>query len=356
MHARPAHVPEKWIPVFRKGHAPVGKPGARSDAFRSECALARIVRAASLGIALLLAAAACAAPARAEDAPAQFPKGLRIGLVPPPGLTPSQKFPGFADADQKAAIAVAELPPQAYYAMETELFRKDGNQGITLERRELFVFASGVGFLATGHQTFDGVSYRKWVLVAPGPGFTVMVQAQVPDSAESSYPEATIRAALATVTLRPAPIDEQLSMLPFRLGNLAGFRVERVLPEGVVVLTDGAPDDQTPDRAHMMVMVSPGGPEQASDQELFAQRLMLTIPGLADLRLTGSEPMRIDGRPGFEIRAQARDPSTGAKLTLIQWLRFGGGGFMRVVAVATEEGWPQAYPRFRAVRDGVETQ
>jgi hypothetical protein len=295
---------------------------------------------------------ALGAPAHGEDAGVQFPKGLRIGLVPPPGLTASDAFSGFGDPEQKVAIAIAELPAQAYYSIENELFRKGGNQGVTVERRELFAFATGVGFLVAGRQEAEGVTYHKWLLVAGQADFTALVQVQVPEQASAAYPDSVIRAALSTLTFRPTPLEEQLAMLPFRLEELAGFHIQRAMPEGVVVLTDG--DDKSADQPHVMVMVGRGGPEQASDHAVFAQRLLATLPGLVDLRLTDSEAVRIGGRPGFEVRAQARDPATGAQLRLIQWLRFGSGGFLRVLGVATDQKWAQAYPRFRAVRDGVE--
>ncbi len=33
--------------------------------------------------------------------------------------------------------------------------------------------------------------------------------------------------------------------------------------------------------------------------------------------------------------------------------RFGSGATLRIIASATKDDWPQAFPRFRAVRDGV---
>jgi arginase len=38
--ARLAHVPEKWDPVFRKGHAPLNESRAHPDSIQSGCALA----------------------------------------------------------------------------------------------------------------------------------------------------------------------------------------------------------------------------------------------------------------------------------------------------------------------------
>jgi hypothetical protein len=52
--------------------------------------------------------------------------------------------------------------------------------------------------------------------------------------------------------------------------------------------------------------------------------------------------------------ASAKDPGTGADLSLVQWLRFGGGAYLHLVAMAPTPAWTQAYARFRSVRDGIE--
>jgi hypothetical protein len=39
---------------------------------------------------------------------------------------------------------------------------------------------------------------------------------------------------------------------------------------------------------------------------------------------------------------------------LVQWIRFGGGGFLRVVAFTHSDDWNNQFSRFRAVRDGIE--
>ena len=39
--------------------------------------------------------------------------------------------------------------------------------------------------------------------------------------------------------------------------------------------------------------------------------------------------------------------------TVVQWLRFGGPQMLRIVGSAPRDQWPAAFPRFRAVRDGI---
>lgn len=305
-------------------------------------------------VALVLLAAITAAPAQTSE-PA-FPPGFRMGLVPPPGLAPSRTFPGFEDAEKKVAVVLAELPAAAYSEFTKVIFDDSPARPIVLERRELFPIADGMAFLATGHQEADGVRYRKWLLVTSRAEYTALVQVQVPVSAGETYPDAAVRAALASITFRASPLNEQLAMLPFRLEELGGFRVVRALPEGAVVLTEGPRDDGNFAQPHLIVSVGQGAPPQGVDRQVFAQRMLAVTPGLRDFRMVGSEPMRINGQPGYEVRAEALDVRTGRPVRLVQWLRLGSSGFVRVVGVASVESWAQAFPRFRAVRDGVETR
>jgi hypothetical protein len=303
------------------------------------------------GVGPVVAAALAAAPAFADEP--QFPKGFRVGLVPPAGLALSGNFAGFEDPERKVAIALREFPAQAYYGFEAMIFREGANPQIVVDHRELLPLASGIGVLVSGHVQIEGSRYRKWLLVTSGPDVTAVVHAQAPDDTKEAYPDAAMRESLASVALRPPPLDEQLSLLPFRLDELAGFRIMRVLPEGAIVLTDGPRDDQAVEQLHLIASVSAGGPDQSGDRATFAQRLLTATPGFVDMRLTGSEPMRIGGRPGHEVRAEARDPASGTAVQMIQWVRFGGGGFLRIVGFASKQRWAEAYPRFRAVRDGI---
>jgi hypothetical protein len=97
----------------------------------------------------------------------------------------------------------------------------------------------------------------------------------------------------------------------------------------------------------------PGEAVETGNREDIARQVFRTIPGLAEVRITGSEPIRIAGQQGHEIMASAKDPATGADLLLVQWLRFGGGAYLHIVGIAPTPAWPQAYGRFRAVRDGI---
>jgi hypothetical protein len=281
-----------------------------------------------------------------------FPPGLRVGLEPPSGLVLSKTFPGFEDIDRKVAITLLDLPARAYEEIERSAFNQT-QSGLTDMTRESFPFASGIGFLISGQASENGVAMHKWFLLASvlGKDMAVLINVAVPDSAHAVYTDAVIRKALASVTFRPAPVQEQVAMLPFKLNDLAGFRVMQVLPQGGVILTDGQTDDLSR-QPYMIIAVGAGAPDDPGDRGKFARDLLASAP-LANVNVTVADPMRIGGLPGFEIRAQALGIS-GQPVNLVQWVRFGSGGFLRVVGVAGNEAWDALFTRFRAVRDGVE--
>jgi hypothetical protein len=295
------------------------------------------------------------APA-AQAADPIFPIGSRVGLVPPAGMTVSKAFLGFEDVVKDSAILIAAQPPAAYpeieKSLETDVLKKNG---ITVDSREEMTFDFGKGTLVIGKQTADKTRYRKWLLNVQTKDLTALVNVQIPEQ-ETAYPDATIRAALATLAVRPTiPDAEKLSMLPFTLADLAGFHVENVLPGRAVMLID-TPDGVPTDKfdARMFVAAFDGGPAENDDRGQFARMTFGQIVGIKDVQLTMSEPLRIGGQSGFQTTAQAKDIKTGDDIMVAQWLRFGTGGFMQMIGMAKADAWPAALTRLRAVRDGIQ--
>jgi hypothetical protein len=271
-------------------------------------------------------------------------------------MVTSNNFFGFEDPNTNAAIILASLPPEAYAELEktigAEALKK---QGVTLEKREAMSLSTGKAFLVIGRQEVDKIKVRKWILIGSSPALTALVTVQIPETVKNLYSDAAIRVTLATLAIRATvPVDEQLSLLPFKIAELAGFQVGGVVPARAVVLSDAPADTSAQPQPHIFVSVAPGGPAQTGDRDAFARDVFAAIPNVRDIRVITSEPLRIVGQPGHQILAQARDPAGATSLTVVQWLRFGGGGYLQLVGIARADAWHEAYPRFRAVRDGIE--
>jgi len=290
----------------------------------------------------------------AEGADVIYPTGSRLGLVPPSGMVLSSHFFGFEDPNTNANIILVSLPPEAYAELERTVSAESlKREGVALEKREAVSLPTGKAFLVIGRG--DKTRERKWILIGAAPTLTAFVTVQIPDSAKQLYSDAAIRESLGTLAIRDSvPTDEQLSLLPFKLTELAGYRVGAIVPGRAAILSDTPGDPSSSAPPQILVSVAPGGPAQTSDREAFARDVFAAVPNLRDVRVVTSEPLRILGQPGHQILAQAKDASGARSVTVVQWLRFGGGGYLQIIGGAPIEAWPEAYPRFRAVRDGIE--
>lgn len=293
----------------------------------------------------------------AEAADAMFPPGSRIGLVPPAGMTVSKLFQGFEDRDKNASLIFVELSGEAYPEIEKG-FAVDTlkAQGIEVQSREDVPLKEGRAFLVIAHQAVAGTPTRKWALIATEHDLTAVISVQVPDAAQDAYPDAALRAALATFTTRAAvPVPEQLELLPFAIKDLGGFRIVRAAGTGAALLTDGPKDAiELKDQPLLLITFLPGTADQVSDRDSMARRAISGTPGVKDMRMVSAESMRIGGQPGHEIVVDAKDAKTDTELRVVQWLRFGPGGSLRVLGAARKDEWEKVFPRFRTIRDNIE--
>jgi hypothetical protein len=309
----------------------------------------------------------------AHAANAVFPIGSRVGLVPPAGLAASPNFVGFEDAENSTIVLVAAFPPEAFSALEKSMVPETlKQQGI--ESREPMTVAGAAGFLLTGKQTVEGTSYRKWMLVAPVGGLTALVTVRAPDQ-NKKYTDQMVRGFLATVAVRPSvPDSERLSLLPFKVADLAGFHIDDILPGRALMLVDApAGGDQSAKAApagkpaenkdaagqqidaRFLIAALPGGPSEAKDDDNFARVTFDQIGGITDVRIQDAEPLRISNQSGYETLAKAKD-AQGTDLMVVQWLRFGTGSYMQMIGVAHADVWPAMLMRMRKIRDSINTE
>jgi hypothetical protein len=292
----------------------------------------------------------------ASAADPTYPMASLVGMVPPNGMVVSKNFPGFEDVDNDAVILLTAQPPTVYEdikkTLDPDALKK---QGITVEKQEDLPLSFGTGTLVTGKAEADKKIYRKWLVVAPAKEVTVLVNAQILEHS-TTYTDAVIRAALATLTLRDTiPDTEKLSLLPFTIGDLAGFHVQNILAGRAVLLGDGTDPASIQDlKAHLFIGAFTGGPSEPDNRAEFARAAFSQIVGIEDVHINFSEPLRINNQPGFQTVAQAKDVRSGTTIMVAQWLRFGGGSFLQMIGMATADAWPDAQTRLRAVRDSID--
>jgi hypothetical protein len=303
----------------------------------------------SSAVALLVATLS---PALAADP--VFPPGVRVGMTPLVGLSRAKSFVGFETEDHGVKVLVTELPAEAYgEVMNAFKTNPAGTGGIKPESIET---SAGVAYYTAESAKDGATNVRRYSMILPGGTFSGYVAVQVPENATKIYSDDAVRQMFASAVIRKqVPVEEQLGLLPFKISELSDFKNVRTLaPGAAVILADGDEITGFEPAPFMVIGLIGAAPAQPEDRGRFAQQAATTIPGVRDARITMSEPVRIDGMPGYETRIDASSGKDNTAVTVVQWLRFGGPNSLRIIGSSPREQWTKAFPRFRAVRDGIQ--
>jgi hypothetical protein len=296
------------------------------------------------------------APAHAADP--VFPTASRIGLVAPAGFTPSNRFAGFENPQASALITLAELPADAYADIEKGFGTDEPlkSRGWTIKVREPLTFKDGRGFFIAGPQESQSQKRYEAVMVASTGGITSLVSVQMIEASNAVITDAILRDMFKTLAVRATvPESERLAVLPYKMGNLAKFRIVRSAREGVALLTDGSKDEVVGvEQPFLLIGVAPGAAPKPEDRDAYAKRVFASAPGIKEVKITRAEPLRIGQAQGYEIVADAKDASSGTEVTTVQWLRFGQNASLQMFAIAKKTAWNDVFPRLRQIRDGIE--
>jgi hypothetical protein len=302
----------------------------------------------------LFVAVTCLALSPASAADTIFPPGMRVGLTPLVGLSRAKSFVGFETEDQSVKVLVTELPAAAYdEVMNAFKANPAGSGGVKPESIET---SAGVAYYTAESGKDGATNVRRYSMIVPGGTFAGYIAVQVPENATKIYTDDAVRQMFASAAIRKeVPVEEQLGLLPFKLSDLSGFKNIRTLsPGAAVIIADG--DEVTGFESSPFVVIGliATTPAQPEDRGRFAQQTAMTVPGVRDARITMSEPIRIDGNPGYETRIDATSGKNNTPVTVVQWLRFGAQNTLRIIGSSPRDEWPKAFPRFRAVRDGIQ--
>ncbi|CAL74132.1 conserved hypothetical protein; putative signal peptide [Bradyrhizobium sp. ORS 278] len=302
-------------------------------------------------VAVALASIALLEPALAADA--IYPSGVRIGLAPLVGLAKAKNFPGFETEDGSVKVLLTELPAKAYGEVKTAFTANPGGTGGI--KPESIETSAGTAYYTVENGRDGATPVRRYSMILPGAGFSGYVAVQVPETAGKIYTDDAVRQMFASAVVRKeVPVDEQLSTMPFNVTELSGFKTVRTLGPGALILADGDEEKGFEAAPFVVIGLVAGAAPEAGDRGRVAQQAATTIPGVREARITMSEPIRIDGLPAYETRVEAVSGKDNTPVTVVQWLRFGGPSTLRIIGSAPRDQWSAAFPRFRAVRDGIQ--
>src|SRR5258705_5538124 len=78
-------------------------------------------------------------------------------------------------------------------------------------------------------------------MILPGGTFSGYVAVQVPENATRIYSDDAVRQMFASAVIRKqVPIEEQLGLMPFKIGEISHFKnIRKLAPGAAIILADG---------------------------------------------------------------------------------------------------------------------
>ena len=194
-------------------------------------------------------------------------------------------------------------------------------------------------------------------MILPGPTFSGYVAVQVPENASKIYTDDAVRQMFASAVIRnEVPVEEQLGLMPFKISELSSFKNVRTLaPGAALILADG--DEKTGFEAAPFMIIGLIGSTPAH-----ARRSRPLCPADRDHHSRRARRQDHDVRAGPHRRpARLRDADRRHQR---QGQYAGHHRAMAAVrrarprcassAASPRDDWTKAFPRFRAVRDGIQ--
>lgn len=296
----------------------------------------RRLRAVS-GTLVVAGLAACLGPGAGAAEPRPAPEGrvhvpgTHVYLAVPEGFALAEDFPGIGRDVDVTSVLVTELPVPlglARRSLEPDALEQ---RGVVLHASARVEVDGREALLVHASQRAAGRAFRKWMLLLGDARGSVLVTATTPREYEERHQEALVDTLRSVVWRRDGASGEPAE-LPFALRVPPPFEVVS-RASNAVVLTD-------PERASgagVAPLLSVGaslGRVAVGDLAEFAEQRLRESPGVEDVE-TRSEGARVlDGMPGHEIRARARDVESGREVRVVQLLAAREGRYYLIQAIA----------------------
>lgn len=287
-----------------------------------------------------------------------FPQGSSFGLIPFDGATESDSFSGFIHLVDSRSVVIIEMPPEAW-AEVYEAFSKKSNllaQGITAKSIKDVTVNEMKALRISGTQTFEGKQIPKCILLVKGKSKVALFLAQIPMPKNDSDACSMVQGVNERSSIN---LTQQLTALPFGLGDLGGMRPVVTMGGMSVVFTRGTKDKSISTEQPFLIIASSFSPAALNqNKHTLAKQLLETFAEHKIGKIESTKDLTIDGFPAVEIHARAKHiENPNVEVHIIQWMVYTpDGNYVRLIGGAASDKWADTLPRLKIVRDGLDVR
>ncbi|CFX33996.1 exported protein of unknown function [Candidatus Filomicrobium marinum] len=277
----------------------------------------------------------------------------RVVLDLPEGFEPSPLFSGFTNENLGVSYVIFETPHEAYDELISG-FTAEGlaKRGITSVERGTLPRTDDHIYIRA-QQTSPTGTYEKFFVVFRTADQSVLVSANVPVEIMRNR---TITAEDIERVLSSAKTAAHLTVRElYRLGYLGEFkRAGTVIGTSTVYTRDGRFEPERKGQSRPVFMIAPSLDKRpVKEPQAFATKLLTSLTGYRQLKLSTPTEVTIGGLEGISIEATAVDATDENPVNLLQiLLPAPGGGYYRLLGITPTS--QTLIPEFRRIAQSFE--
>lgn len=296
---------------------------------------------------------ALALPAVAD--PVRVP-GTDVSLQPPPGFSPSESYPGFQSAEQKASIMVTQMPAPVAEVMKAMNKEALATRGMTLLSSSAETVAGREALLLHVSQVAGGAEFLKWMLVTGNPKTSVMVVGTFPKGSKEEV-GAAIRKSVLTALLgaTEAAASDPFEGLLFRITPTQGLKIANRVSNMLILTETGKSGTLAPDEP-VYIVGSSISPSVIGDLKAFSEARARKTEQIQNLENLSGREIQLGGLAAYELQADAKDVKSGIPIRLYQVIaQSDAGGYFIVQGLVGMDRAAAMLPEFRRVTESFRT-
>jgi hypothetical protein len=251
-----------------------------------------------------------------------------IKLIRPEGFEAADSFDGFQQASTQSSVMAITIPgpfSKVTSGFGTEQLKK---RGMTLKSKENVSIDGSKGILINLTQTAYGIEFAKWIVAFGNDKETKMVTATFP-KANAAKLSAILKSVVLSAKNDTNPPPLLGSDVGFKIVASQKVKLTRVIGKMLMYTKDGTIPAKSP--ADPLFIVAPSFSQVAiAHKKEFATRRLSQTGNLKINSITTTEAVSIDSLDGYEIVADAQDPTSGTPITIYQVMLFDNKSYILI--------------------------
>jgi hypothetical protein len=272
--------------------------------------------------------------------------GTKVSLVPPPGFSVAQQYPGFERAADEATIMVTELPTPAAEMITAMTAPALATRGMTLvSSADATVGGNAARLLHVRQKTANG-GVLKAMLIAGDRTTTIMIVGTFATDAPPSTSAEIQRALLSTTWGSSAP--SEFEGLPFRVTPTRALKLAQRVSNMLMFTESGKVGTAGSSEALYLVGHSIGRGNVGNLRSFAEARAKQTARSL-DVGNFSGRTIQVEGLDAFELEADAVDARTGAAIKIYQVIIPDETGYFIAQGLVRADRAADVVPEFRTI-------